>query len=230
MANRLLLSQMVSDLRAEVGHSLVGGQGTNMTDTLKYHLKRTQFELYRAYDWPGLLVNEQKDVTAGTRYLADFTNIDKEQINQLWCRLGSEWYRMEYGISPANYAAYDPDLDVRGFPITNYQYDEIQSALELWPIPSIDTKIMARGQIELPPLVDDTDTSLLDGTLIVMFAAATILARQKAEDASLVQGKAQAYLTSVLKNQGSNKRPVRSMARADGGRRPRPGLDYIPRG
>ena len=229
MPNRLPLSEMVSDLRAEVGHSLVGGQGTNMEDTLKYQLKRTQAELYRQHDWPSLMISETVDVTAGTRHLPEFPNIDKEQINRLWCRQGSEWYRIGYGINPLEYSLYDPDNNVTGFPIQKYAYDELNSALEIWPLPSIDTKVMAEGQILLPPLVDDSDTSLLDGTLVVLFAAAHILARQRDEDAGVVLQKAQAYLTSLLKNQGSQKRETRSMARADGGRRPRAGIDFIPR-
>ena len=229
MANRLPLSEMVTDLRAEVGHSLVGGQGTNMEDTLKYMLKRTQKELYRAYDWPAFIVDEQVDVAANSRYLPDFTNIDKEQVNDMWCRQGTEWYPITYGIDPFLYSLYDPDNAVVGFPIQRYKYDEINGTFELWPITSIDTRVLGRGQILLPPLVNDTDISLLDGTLIVMFAAAHYLARQKDEDASIMQGKAQTYLNSIMKNQGSQKRPTRSMATADGGRRPRSGIDYIPR-
>ena len=128
-----------------------------------------------------------------------------------------------------HYSLYDPDNNVVGFPIQRYKYDEIQQALEIWPLTSIATRVLARGQIKLPPLTDDAHTSLLDGTLVVMFAAAHILARQQDEDASLIQGKAQAYLTSIQKNQGSQKRPTLSMARADGGRRPRAGIDYVPR-
>lgn len=230
MPNRLQLSEMVSDLRAEVGHSLVSGQGTNMTDTLKYQLKRTQAELYRAHDWPNLIIEESVSVPINTRYLTDFTNIDKEQVNALWCRQGSEWFPILYGIDPLHYSLYDPTNNVTGFPIQRYKYNELQSAIEIWPMTAVATSVLGRGQIKLPSLVNDTDTSLLDGYLIVMFAAAHILARQQDEDAPLMQQKAQAYLTSILKNQGSQKRPTRSMARADGGRRPRAGLDYIPRG
>ena len=229
MPNRLPLSEMVSDLRAEVGHSLIAGQGTNMVDTLKYQLKRTQYELYRGYDWPALIISEQKPVPANSRHLPEFDNVDKEQINELWCKQGTEWYPITYGIDPMHYSLYDPDSGVVGFPIQRYEYDELAQQLEIWPLTSIDTTVLAKGQILLPPLVDDADTSLLDGTLIVMFAAAHMLARQKDEDASLMQQKAQTYLTSIMKNQGSQKRPTLSMARADGGRRPRAGIDYMPR-
>jgi hypothetical protein len=229
MSNRLSLAEMVSDLRAEAGHSLVGGQGTNMEETLKYQLKRTQYELYRSYDWPALIIDEQQVVAANTRHLADFPNIDKEQINKLWCRQGTEWYPITYGIDPLHYSLYDPDNNVVGFPIMQYKYDELTEALEIWPLTSIECKVMARGQILLPPLVDDADRSLLDGTLLVLYAAAHLLARQKDEDAALVLQKAQQYLQGIQKNQGSQKRPTLSMGRDGGGRRARAGIDYIPR-
>lgn len=227
---KALLSEMLVDLRAEVGHSLMLGQGTNMEETLKYYLKRTQRELYTAFDWPQFMVYERLDVAAGDRFLTAFTNIDDEQVNTLWCRVGSTWQPLIFGIHPANFSIADPDQDSRSFPVTNYQYNELQGNLEIWPIPSVDTSILAYGQIKLPDLVDLTDSSLLDGQLIVMFAAANILARQKDEDASLVLNKAQQYLVSIQKQNGSQKRVPRSMAWANGGRRPRPGLDYIPPG
>lgn len=228
--SKMTLADMLMDLRAELGHSLRGGQGTNMEDTLKYYLKRTQRELYAGFDWPQFIVDEQIDVPAGTRYLTGFQNISEEQINSLWCRQGSEWYPIIYGIDPVHYSLYDPDNNVRGFPIQRYKFDDLVEGLEIWPLTSIDTKVMARGQRLLPDLIDDADKSLLDGTLIVLYAAANYLARQKDEDAATVLGKAQQMLTSLQKQFGSQKRPTRSMARADGGRRPRSGIDYVPRG
>lgn len=226
---KALLSDMVMDLRAEVGHSLLAGQGTNMEDTLKYYLRRTQRELYAAHDWPQFIVNESVDVPAGTRYLTGLVNVSEEQINEMWCRMGSEWYPITYGIDPAQYSLYDPDNNVTGFPIQRYEYDELNSGLELWPLPSIDTRVLVKGQIKLPDLIADNDQSLLDGLLIVMFAAANILARQKDEDAALMLNKANQYLVALKRQHGSQKRSTQSMARADGGRRPRAGLDYIPR-
>lgn len=224
------LSDMVVDLRAEAGHSLQLGQGTNMEDTLKYYLRRTQRELYTAFDWPQFMIHEQVAVPAGTRYLPALVNIEPEQINTLWCRVGSIWQPMLFGISPNQYSLFDPDRDVRSFPVERYQYDEVGGGLELWPLPSVDTTILARGQLTLPPLTDDAHQSLLDGQMIVMFTAANILARQKDEDAALVLNKAQQYLVSIQKQNGSQKRVPRSMAWGTGGRRPRPGLDYIPPG
>lgn len=224
----LLLSEMVLDLRAEAGHSLMLGQGTNMEDTLKYYLRRTQRELYAGFDWPQFMAYETVEVPAGTRLLPGFTNIDDEQINTLWTRSGSSWVALTFGIDPVDFSAFNSADGARSNPIRRYRYDPLNAALEIWPIPSADTQVMGLGQIRLPPLVADSDKSLLDGQMIVMFAAANILARQKSEDAGLVLNKAQQYLVSLQKQNGSQKRVAQSMAFANGGRRPRPGLDYIP--
>lgn len=222
-----LLSEMVVDLRAEAGHSLVLGQGTNMEDTLKYYLRRTQREIYAAFDWPQFMAYETVAVTAGSRLLPGFTNISDEQINTLWTRSGSAWLPVLFGIDPADFSDFDPDSNVQSAPIQRYRYDPLNAALEIWPIPSLDTSVMGLGQIKLPPLVADGDKSLLDGQLIVMFAAANVLARQKDEDASLLLNKAQQYLVALQKQNGSQKRIAQSMAGGTGGRRPRAGLDYI---
>ena len=230
MTLKLPLSEMVTDLRAEVGHSLMNAQGTNMEETLKYQLRRTQRELYAAYDWPAMMMTEKQVVTAGSTHLAPFTNIIDDQVNDMWTTMGSEWVPMLYGIGPAQYSLYDPDKDQRGWPIQRYSYDPLTNTLAIWPIPTQDATVIAEGQMVLAPLVDDADTSTLDGQMVVLFTASTILARQKDEDAGIVLQKANQYMNAIMKNQGSQKRPTRSMARADGGRRPRPGLDYIPRG
>ena len=227
--SKMTLADMLMDLRAELGHSLRGGQGTNMEDTLKDYLKRTQRELYVGFDWPQFIVDEQVDIPAGTRYVNGFQNISEEQINEMWCRQGSEWFPITYGINPEQYSLYDPENDVRGFPIQRYKYDDFVDGLEIWPITSIDTRILARGQRLLPDLVDDADTSLLDGQLIVLFAAANFLARQKDEDASLILQKGQQYLTNLMKQFGSQKRPMMSMGRPHTGQYPREGFDYIAR-
>lgn len=225
--SQMLLSEMVVDLRAEAGHSLVLGQGTNMEDTLKYYLRRTQREIYAAFDWPQFMAYETVQVPAGTRLLPGFTNISDEQINTLWTRSGGTWIPVMFGIDPADFSAFNSDTDTRADPIQRYRYDPLGAALEIWPIPNNDTSVMGLGQIKLPPLIADGDKSLLDGQLIVMFAAANILARQKDEDASLLLNKAQQYLVALQKQNGSQKRVPQSMALGTGGRRPRNGLDYI---
>ena len=146
----LLLSEMVVDLRAEAGHSLVLGQGTNMEDTLKYYLRRTQRELYAAFDWPQFMAYETVSVPAGSRTLPGFTNIQDEQVNNLWTRSGGTWLPILFGIDPIAFSQFDPDQDQRSDPIQRYRYDPLAVALEIWPVPNSDTQVLGLGQINMP--------------------------------------------------------------------------------
>lgn len=223
------LSEMLTDLKAEVGYSLTVAHGVNRDDTLKYILKRVQRELYASYDWPQFALYEKKTFTAGERYIGPFTNIDYERINRVWCSQGNQWTPLTYGITPANYAVADPDADIRSYPITNWKLDPVNNAVEVWPLPSTNGTLMVQGQKNLGALVSDSDSSTLDGTLIVLFAAAEVLARDKAEDAALKLQKAQQFLASIRAQFSGDKHRPFSLV-ADGGRRPRVGIDYIPSG
>ena len=56
---------------------------------------------------------------------------------------------------------------------------------ELWPIPNAATVVRFRTMKKLPPMVAGTDKCTIDGTLIVLAAAAETLARMKSDDASI---------------------------------------------
>lgn len=230
MTTRLQLSEMITNLRAEVGHSLVAAHGVNLEDTLKYTLQRVQRELYLSHDWPELTADEKVAFTADNRYLTNPTYINYTRINRMWCAEGTEWCPMEHGIDPAHYSLYKSETPaVTSFPILRYKYDPIQDAIELWPVPSQNGNVLVRGTKKLDVLVDSADTSTLDGDLIVLYAAADVLAHQRSEDAALKLQKAQSYLASMRRNQGSQKRGPIALNPATGGRRPRPGIDFIPR-
>ena len=52
---------MLTDLRAEIGHSTNVAHGINDRETLIYYLNRTQIQLYQDYDWPQLIID--RDIT-----------------------------------------------------------------------------------------------------------------------------------------------------------------------
>jgi hypothetical protein len=102
--------------------------------------------------------------------------------------------------------------------------------LELWPVPPASAlTLIIKGQNTLKTLVSGSDLSTLDGTLIVMFAAADYCARQKDEDAGLKLSKAQAFLNNHRKQLSAHKSRVTPMTPRDHSYA-RPGLDYIPMG
>ena len=83
-------------------------------------------------------------------------------------------------------------------------------------------------------LIADSDTCVLDATLIVLMAAAEILAQQKSEAAQLKLQKANTYKRMMIARLGAQQRQMKSLSR-DGGdmqfddqRRLTPWLDYVP--
>lgn len=229
MVVRLTLGEMLEDLRAEIGASLAPGHNLNQTQAQKYALRRTQRELYAAYDWPNLITEERVDVAQGTRYVAPFETIDYEQINELFTSYGSDWLSVKYGIDPSLYNSYDPESGEQSYAIQRYQPVPQTGEIEVWPIPNQATKLIARGQMKLCDLKADDDKSTLDGTLIVLFAAADMLTSWSREDATAKSVKAANYLRSLRSNLISQRTRVTPLIPMTGTPL-RSGLDYIPEG
>lgn len=226
------LKDMIEALRAEIGASLSPGHNISQDSTHRYVLSRVQRELYLNYDWTHLLTEERVTVSAGERYTPALTLVDYEQINEVWCSYGSEWIKLGFDFGPEHYSAYDPQSGDRGYPVLRYRPYFPNEAVELWPIPSQDVTLIVKGQRALTPLKSPDDMSVLDGTLIVLFAAADIMADLDRDDAARKSAKATAYLRAVRANLQSHKKRVTSLIpdRNPPLERLRPGLDYIPEG
>lgn len=212
----LTLQQAVLDLRAECGHSLSGSHGVNSVETLRYLLRRVQRELYQAHDWPQLRVEYTATLSAGDRFLATSGiggGVDLTLVNDVWLLDSATWRQLDYGIDPSHYNI--TAVGTQGLP-QRWRVDHAVTStprFEFWPTPQATYSLRVITQRALAAFVSDSDTSTLDGTLLVMFAAAEVLARQKSENAGLTLQKAQAYLRSLLRNAGSNKRQPIPIAR-----------------
>jgi hypothetical protein len=99
----------------------------------------------------------------------------------------------------------------------------------VWPTPvSANNWTRFRGMKPLAPFIADADVSTLDAMALVLFTAAEILARAKADDAANKLKKAQNHLLSVLGNTVSAKRRVSTLASTSRFRQAVPGIDYVP--
>jgi hypothetical protein len=124
-------------------------------------------------------------------------------------------------------------------------YDEINNVthaadqFEVWPIPTVTPpaaySLRIEGNAPLNPLIADTDTCIIDATLIVLMAAAEILAVQKSEGAAMKLQKANTYRRMLVSRLGAQQRSMRSLSMDGGhmgaladGRRLTPYLDFIP--
>lgn len=189
MARGTTLGNLVNDLRSEVGHSLNSNLGSSMRDVLINSIQRVQRRLWDDYSWPFLRVRRDIDLQDGARYYDLPADMVFERIERVEFKYGDIWESVSYGIGRDQYNQYDSDRDIRSWPI--YRYDNYENnQIEVWPIPNqnIDAttgsgKLRIHGIRNLSALVEDSDTADLDDQLIVLYAAANILTRQRQADA-----------------------------------------------
>src|SRR5215831_8593918 len=78
------LRDLLTDLRAEVGHSTNVAHGINDRDTLIYYLNKTQLQLYEDYDWPQLIIDRDIQLADGQRYYTYPGDLAFEDIERGW--------------------------------------------------------------------------------------------------------------------------------------------------
>lgn len=225
MARNVSLGVLIDDLRAEAGHSLQANLGTAMREVLIKVLQRQQRRLWEDYDWTFLRVERDVPVQAGQRFYNFPSDLTLERIEKVEFKYGDRWIPLHYGIGREHYDQYDSDRDVRGFPVECWKEAD-NDQVELWPIPSQNGSTVTATDVvrftgirKLRPLVAESDLADLDDTLLVLFSAAEILAREKSADASLKLQMAEKHYTRL---KGRNaKRDVFSLSGGSEGRQPR---------
>jgi hypothetical protein len=203
MARGKTLGELIDDVRAEAGHSLQLNMGTAMRDVLIKIIQRQQERLWEDYDWPFLRVDRDVLAQAGQRYYDFPQDLSIERLERVRFKWGDRWHPMEYSIDDCHLELHDSDRDVRAWPVERWQ-EYGTNQIEVWPIPSmngsaavLDGAIRFTGIKKLAPLVSDGDQADLDSTLIVLYSAAEILAREKANDAGLKLQLAERHYTRV---------------------------------
>jgi hypothetical protein len=222
------LANMVRNLRSEAGHSLSVAQGQNQLETLKYLLRRTQEELWVAFQWPDLKVRSNVAMAVGQYFYPYDTVLGYDQIREAWWSTANsaEWSTIGFGVTE-DMIKPDNTNTMQSTPVQFWDvYSETQ--FRVWPTPSQVGTVRFVGNKPIAPFTADADRSTLDATLIVLFAGAELLARAKAEDAPMKQQKAQRHLLKLLGNKISAKNKVSTLGARAGRPTPTPGIDYIP--
>ena len=233
------LGQLVTNLRYEVGHSSSPAAGINIRDQFVYLLNRAQEELSFEFDFPGLQVDRDVYITVGARYYNYPADMPFENVDKVWLIWNTVYGELIYGIGPEQFTLYNSIEHQRSWPIERWMHNADNNLVEVWPIASEAPAatganqaalIRFRGSRLIPQMVDDADQCLLPATLIVLWAAAELLAREQDAGAELKLKKANEYLRRYKLNQTTHKRHPFIMGGGGRGREPRPGLDYIPMG
>ena len=191
MARNVTLGELIDDVRAEAGHSLQANLGTAMREVLVKVLQRQQRRLWEDYDWTFLRVDRDVEVQAGQRYYDIPTDLTLERIEKVQFKYGDRWIPMHHGIHREHLDQHDSDKGIRSFPVERWAEHE-NDQVEFWPIPSQNGSLAQSSDIvrftgirRLRPLVAESDRADLDDTLLVLYSAAEILAREKSADAGL---------------------------------------------
>lgn len=184
MARGTKLGDLVTQLRAELGMSLLASQGINSLETHKMRLRRVQERLYHDYDWPFLRGPHDMLMQAGERYYDLPINVESlEKVEVNWNR---GWYEPGYGIDGEQYSSQDPTLNMRLDPVQRWAFYIDPAAedsttdnqqYEVWPLPATTDVVTMRfwGKRKLVALIKNDDKAMLDDQLIVLFAAATLI-------------------------------------------------------
>jgi hypothetical protein len=239
------LLELRRELRAETGTSLNPAQGTQAQDTIDILLARQQRELWDAYNWQHLQLWVDMPLSEGQATYSYPETMAFDQVKRILVADGAagHWSDLIYGIKahmthgtpprglPKRWRNVATVSIVNGAPVTNPV-----GQLELLPVPSSSNMVLRfDGQAPLSPLIEPTDSCVLDSKCIVLFAAAEIMATQKSEAAPMKLTKAQNYLRRLLADQGADKRANYNMGGIyRGGPDPDrtgrhiPYIDYIP--
>jgi hypothetical protein len=203
------LSECLEMLRFEAGHSPSRALGKNVEPSLRNLLRRTQMFLWADYPWDFLEVERLVPMQAGGRYYAFPADLDGTRIRSVSVRWSALWSPMCYGITDVDYNAQDPAADQRNVPVIKWgwrknieQDPEPVSAMmfEVWPLPgataappNLEHQVKFEGVRTLKRFTQDNDVCDLDDQLIVLFAAAKLLGRQKLADGQEAQAAASTY-------------------------------------
>lgn len=209
------LDSLVTAFREETGRANSSALGQNELDAIKGRLRRTYRWLHEDFDWPHLRIREDKTLNAGDRYIALPTDLDIERtLPVVECKRpgDTDWYPLAYGIDRRHFNFTDSDADEReDYPSFWQIYENDQ--IEIWPIPNINgITLRFHGFSRPKTLVNGSDICDLDDDLVVMYASAQQLKRDKSPDAEDVAQRARAkYLK--LRGRMTKSRDI-SMSRA----------------
>lgn len=191
---RRQFTQLLDDLRAEVGRTNETGVRVADLAELKNAINSAYEQEFDDWAWPHLRrVHTRIDLAAGQRYYDFGSTMDWDAIESV-----AVWYNnlaipVARGIGFEQYTVYDSESDERSDPVLRWdvRFTGSSEQIEVWPLPTAGTqKLQIIGDQKFARLVNDADVCLLDDRLVVMAAAQKIdkdRDRKLKREADLVQ-------------------------------------------
>jgi hypothetical protein len=138
--------------------------------------------------------------------------LNYDRIQDIKLKYNNVYVDVERGIRFDDYSIYDSNASTpeRSFPVLKWDIRNTGSTeqLETWPITSQAATLYLFGTKTLSPLIQESDTADLDDRLIVLFAAAEILARQKSNDAKNKLSQAERRLAMLRRNSQADSKMI----------------------
>jgi hypothetical protein len=212
MARNTQLLDLIAQLRAETGRTQNVAVGVNEIENLKDVLRRVQATLYDEYHWDHMNVEETVAIVAGQRYYDLPSNLNFDRISEVVLRYNTVYVPLEKGVEFNDYSIFDSNASTpeRSYPLIKWDIRNTGAGeqLEFWPISNTTSTVYFRGTKPIGDLIQEADTADLDDHMIVLFAAAEILSRQKSNDAKVKLSQAERRLSQLRKNATGPSEPV----------------------
>ena len=146
------LRDMLTDLRAEIGHSTNVAHGINDRETLLYYLNRTQMQLYQDYDWPQLIIDRDITLRDGGRYYPYPWDLAFDDIGSVHVLVGSSYQELTYGIGPREMTILNSNAGFKQFPTLKWMHHAEDNTLEVWPVPDAGAAGAIAPPVTPPPV------------------------------------------------------------------------------
>lgn len=212
MARGTQLLSLIAQLRAETGRTQNVAVGVDEVENLKVILQRTQELLYEEYEWPHMRVQRTVSLANNQRYYDFPSDMNFDRIQDVKLKYNNVYVDVERGILLEDYSIHDSNASPmdKSFPTLKWDIRNTGSAeqIEVWPVPNQSASLYMFGTKTLGDLIQEADTADLDDRLIVLFAAAEILARQKSNDAKNKLSQAERRLAMLRRNSQSDSKMI----------------------
>lgn len=199
MAREKAFSTLVSAVKLETGRLDSATIGVDEVANIKRLINRWYELLWYAYDWPFLKTTFAVSIVAGTTQYNYPSGLDLERIERVWVEYNDINRPLERGINFEDFNIFDPADNERNDPILRWDTRIVSNVqkIEVWPEPNATQTLNIIGFKQWAALVADADVCYLDDQLVIMFASAQILKRQKSDDADALMAAANKHLNTL---------------------------------
>lgn len=191
------LATLIEEVQYELVQVASPAAGQNFREHIKARIRREYRRLYHDYDWPHLIDWFDIETQAGERYYDYPAEASLETTIDIYRRWGSEWAKIDRGIDPTHYNAFDSDDDIRTDPIERWR-PKGSAQIEIWPTPaSNDLKLRFVAKRPFAQIVEESDVCDLDTDVVVLHAAAQLARRYDNDEAALILGRAKQHYDTL---------------------------------